>query len=307
MPGSVTRCGNGTRAVRSPAERSRLSGSSPTASQAAFGADETGGVEPQGLRVVLVHVIKRIGLGSEEGLGAGKVREEFGRAQCRRPGEAAVEMAPRDLKSPERNIGKVRIEPRLGVARQEPGAHSRLGRAFRPARSPSDAGGRVGRPCRFPQETAMPGCPLKVQCMRRKPRHQEEPRAVCIRRDLDERSEGSTSVAVERGESAGANGAQEVLSQANPVEIRTDRGGQGGCSWHCSSPIWRAAITISRQVVGIPCDPALKQGSASRGPGLAMRGEWTPLRHRKAAFRQEFASVALTGLTPRASPIRRDS
>jgi hypothetical protein len=106
MPGSVTRCGNGTRAVRSPAERSRLSGSSPTASQAAFGADETGGVEPQGLRVVLVHVIKRIGLGTEEGLGAGKVREEFGRAQCRRPGEAAVEMAPATSSRQNEKAGK---------------------------------------------------------------------------------------------------------------------------------------------------------------------------------------------------------
>jgi hypothetical protein len=56
--------------------------------------------------VVLVHVIKRIGLGTEEGLGAGKVREEFGRAQCRRPGEAAVEMAPATSSRQNEKAGK---------------------------------------------------------------------------------------------------------------------------------------------------------------------------------------------------------
>ena len=117
--------------------------------------------------------------------------------------EAAIEMRRRDLHPPEREIAEAGIELRLRMAREEAPAHARVvGAVALDLREGAEHG-----QARMGQRIALAGLgeqhrgaavDLDVGGMGRKPRDQDQRRAVDVGRDVDQRGERVAGIAVER-------------------------------------------------------------------------------------------------------------
>ena len=206
-------------------------------------------------------------------------------------GKAAIEMRGYRIEPPEREIGEAGVKLRFRVSGEEAAAHSRLLR--RVARHLDEAAEQ--RQPRMRQRVALAGrgeqhrgaaVRFQIGGMGRKPRNEDQRRAVDVGRDIDQRSERMAGIAVD------ASPASRPASSAT-ASLATDFGSKSGTGAFSGSrsgitpgkgrsaflPSARSALAITLPcqygslAVGLPLErpPVLTQ-SHSNCPDFALSG-----------------------------------